>query len=236
MTISRVDGPLVATGLRGAIGSTTGLVGVAGPAPYISPSNENPDAAPSCFFGATLLRDFRVPTRADGVTLAAGGYANADFGFASNAVLPADLVPATASNVNICASQTTAANTAMTFAAATPPAISYPPPLTVAGFGTIPGGCIQIDARPTYRAFGQSGAIEGWNGDGIGRCINVQVTAGFTGTVTIRGYDCYGLPITQVITNPGTGANNTTKAFKWIQSVTPSVAGQTISVGTIDTF
>ena len=56
-------------------------------------------------------------------------------------------------------------------------------------------------------------------------------------TMTIRGYDIYGFPMTQVITMNGAGVVNTTRAFKYIASITASalLAGN-LSIGTSDIY
>lgn len=72
---------------------------------------------------------------------------------------------------------------------------------------------------------------------GIARTVSLTANAGATGqAVTVRGYDVYGQPMSEVITVVGGSTVNGKKAFKYIASVTPAVTdgGHTISAGTTD--
>ena len=56
-------------------------------------------------------------------------------------------------------------------------------------------------------------------------------------TITIRGYDVYGYPLTVTRAGPNNNTVNTLKAFKYIASVTPSASNAgTMSVGTADIY
>lgn len=59
-----------------------------------------------------------------------------------------------------------------------------------------------------------------------------------SGTYTVAGYDIYGYPMTQVLTGPSSSTVSTTKAFKYIASITPggTIASTSVSVGTNDVF
>lgn len=59
-----------------------------------------------------------------------------------------------------------------------------------------------------------------------------------SGTYTVAGFDQYGYPLTQVLTGPSTSTVSTTKAFKYIQSITPAgtINSTSVSVGTNDVF
>jgi hypothetical protein len=59
-----------------------------------------------------------------------------------------------------------------------------------------------------------------------------------SGTYVIKGFDIYGFPMTQTLTGVSSTTANTTKAFKYIQSVTPqgTINSTALSVGTIDVF
>lgn len=66
----------------------------------------------------------------------------------------------------------------------------------------------------------------------------VSTNAGDTTvTLTVRGYDVYGVPMTETITLNGTTTVNGKKAFKYIQSVTTGVASLVgnVNIGTTDT-
>jgi hypothetical protein len=73
----------------------------------------------------------------------------------------------------------------------------------------------------------------------IARAVSITgVINGTGGAFTVRGYDIYGQPMTEVITC-GAGVNtvNGKKAFKYIASVTPGFTdAHTYSVGTTDIF
>lgn len=70
-------------------------------------------------------------------------------------------------------------------------------------------------------------------GPGFGRCLQIVFAAANAGTVTIRGRDYLGQPVTENFTANGITPVIGTKAFKFVDSVTSSLAG-TISVGTTD--
>lgn len=59
-----------------------------------------------------------------------------------------------------------------------------------------------------------------------------------TGTATVAGYDIYGFPMTQTVTLSNATTVSTTKAFKYITSITPAgtLSGSNLSVGTNDVF
>ncbi|MCA2510493.1 MAG: hypothetical protein IM561_08935 [Microcystis sp. M60BS1] len=70
-------------------------------------------------------------------------------------------------------------------------------------------------------------------GPGFGRCLQIVLSGAGTPTVTIRGRDYLGQPMTEILTGNGTTAVIGNKAFKWIDSITwTAVAGVTMNVGT----
>lgn len=73
---------------------------------------------------------------------------------------------------------------------------------------------------------------------GIARAVSITGNAGSTAqNFTVRGYDIYSQPMTEVIAFAGGAATtNGKKAFKYITSVTPAVTdgGHLLSVGTTD--
>jgi hypothetical protein len=237
MTIQRSSGPFVIVGLNGAIGTPTGLTGVAGPPPYVSGVTENQDAGPSPIFGATLLRDFRMPPRDGGIGLSqvAGtgiGYPAQEFGYAAHCLQTIDAQPLAAAATNIANAVTLVANTPFTALVAGTGCTRLTAPYYVPGFANvIPAGSILVDAQPTYYGNGSSDAIQTWTGNSPGR---VLASGAFTGTITIRGFDVYGFPLTASLTNP-IAATPTLKAFKWVTSITGS-AGGAYSLGTADSF
>lgn len=87
---------------------------------------------------------------------------------------------------------------------------------------------------------GLGGPIRFWNPNwAISRGIVVTANGVDTsGTYTIAGYDIYGYPLTQTLTGTSSSTATTTKAFKYIASVTPNgtIGSTTLTVGTVDVF
>jgi|SRR5215472_6604968 len=229
MTIQRSDGPMVSVGVNPAIGSTTPTF--TGPAPYVSGSNENPDAGPNSFYAGNMLRDFRIRSRPDGVDLVAGGYANQDFGYLENLSFTLDFAPAAIVVNNIVTTTGTTALTPLTLTAGTGTSI-LATAFTVPGtLNVIPAGALQIDAAPTYKGYGTSGALQAWNLAAADRAITVT---GGASVITVHGYDIYGVPVTQQIAS---GTHTSLKGFKWIGSIVPTTtSATTLTVGTADVF
>jgi len=71
------------------------------------------------------------------------------------------------------------------------------------------------------------------HGPGFGRCLQIAFGAANAGIVTISGRDYLGQPVTESFTANGTTPVIGVKAFKWVDSVTSTLAGD-ISVGTTD--
>jgi hypothetical protein len=90
---------------------------------------------------------------------------------------------------------------------------------------------------------GQAGANASprlWNPSwAISRAVTITGTGNdSTGTYTVAGFDVYGYPMSQTITGANIGTVTTTKAFKYITSVTPggTIVGTGVTVGTADVF
>lgn len=87
---------------------------------------------------------------------------------------------------------------------------------------------------------GFGGSQRFWNPSwALSRGVGVTSNADDTGgTYTIVGFDIYGQKMTQTITGLSSGQAVTTKAFKYIQSVTPNgtINSTTLTVGTLDLF
>ena len=70
-------------------------------------------------------------------------------------------------------------------------------------------------------------------GPGFGRCLQIVLSGAGTPTITIRGRDYLGQPMTEVLTGNGATPVNGNKAFKYIDSITwTAVAATTLNVGT----
>lgn len=87
---------------------------------------------------------------------------------------------------------------------------------------------------------GTGGSQRYWNPAwALSRCLVITTNGNdSSGSYTIAGYDIYGYPMTQTITGPNDTTGDTTKAFKYIASVTPNgtINSTSVSVGTVDLF
>jgi hypothetical protein len=94
---------------------------------------------------------------------------------------------------------------------------------------------IAIDSTASVIAYGTGGTIACWNpAGGTGRAITVTNSCnGNTESYIVRGRDMYGFKMTETIPIVGSSAGTGTgrKAFKYIQSITPSSAGTIGSTG-----
>lgn len=115
--------------------------------------------------------------------------------------------------------------------------ISVPPSAAISG-GTITGTATGLN---NSIAFGSAGTVQFWNPNAlIARAVSITSTTGQLSakTFTVRGFDAWGFPMTEVITTSGTAATTTNgkKAFRFILSVTPNFtdATNTYSVDTTD--
>lgn len=103
------------------------------------------------------------------------------------------------------------------------PYLPWQPPVMFGQGGTGAGGCMRY-WNPTWA---------------ISRTLILTNNGNDTsGTYTFAGYDIYGYPMTQTVTGPSTSTVSTTKAFKYITSITPAgtIASTSVSVGTNDVF
>ncbi len=109
--------------------------------------------------------------------------------------------------------------------------------------GALALNCPNATATGQFMAYGSGGAsgTTGVNMWDPSRCygvlLSVTCAATDTGrTVTIAGNDMYGVPITQSVVTANTSAVATTKAFKYIRSVTLDAlptGGISIGIGTV---
>lgn len=72
----------------------------------------------------------------------------------------------------------------------------------------------------------------------VPRAVSLTSTSNLSAiTYLVRGFDQYGLPMSQLITGPNNATVNSTKAFKSVRSVVPTgTSASTISVGMADIF
>jgi hypothetical protein len=200
------------------------------------------NAAPSLDFLGSGIQDHRVPYNARGSSPTLPGILG---WYGASLPMVINEVPSTAAVNNIAAAANPASGTPMTLVTSTAAGITVlsasAPALFYANPGTIAAG-VAIDGLPSYHLFGAGGNFtSGFYNRGtiIGRCVSVSgVASGSGGTVLISGLDCYGFPMSQLVT-VAAGANtvNTTKAFKVVTSVVPNFSDtHTLSVGTADIF
>lgn len=200
----------------------------------------SPSINPSIDFGGNAIQDARLQYNVAGSKTGAAviGWLNAN--------LPklTSQAPSTAAVNNIAAAANPANGVAMTLVSSTGAGITVVP--TGGTFmmpnytNVIPAGACAIDGLPGWTTTNSKFSSAFYDPTkGIARCVSVTgVGSGSGGAVTIKGADWYGYPMTQTITL-GAGANtvNTTKAFKFVTSVTPAFTDtHAISVGAADVF
>lgn len=215
-------GPLVIYGTRAPLGSG---------------GSENPNLAPSIFWGGVGFID---PRPGYNVTKAGS------IGFGAGDPPTINQVPSAISAVNIAASQSPGAG-AITLVSATGAGITVlAAALTVWGSGNVvPIGALAIDGPPALVSFGRASLSNGFTDvsyydatASIARNIRITSGGNDTGiTFTVNGYDLYGYPQTEAITGANAGIASGKKAFKFLTSVTHtgSVA-TTVTIGTGDVY
>jgi hypothetical protein len=219
------SGPLIVYGDRNAQG-----VGATG--------SNNPNKGPSLGWGGWGLFDPRG--QYDRIRYGALGFS------ASSDIPVIDFAPSTLSAVNISASASPGAG-AIVLVSTTGAGITVlAAPLTVWPAGNvIPTGALAIDGPPGLVGFGRAQLSSGATAvsiydptKSIARCVQLVSGGNDTGiNFTVNGYDIYGFPMTQTLAGGNGAAVATTKAFKFITSVTHtgSVA-TTLTIGTLDLF
>lgn len=225
MTISAMAGPLV------IYGQNPPQAGTAYQPDY------NPDIGPSSVSGGLMVIDPRFGFRSP---LQAGSLATV--GFVSAVTLPLiDQVPSVLATANIAALANVTSGTAMTLVATTGAGITVSAAaLTFPVTGvTLPIGTRFIDSLPAFLSYGQ-GSIQSVDiRTMIGRAVSITgVSGGSGGAFLVRGYDVYGVPMTESITvGAGATTQNGTRGFKAITSVTPQFTNAfNYSVGTADIY
>lgn len=206
--------------------------------PVLLVQDSNPDLAPSLFDIGAGAPDARYGFL-NGATATAvnatGFWSNGDY-------LVVSQVPSTISTTNIAAAANPTSGTAMALVATTGAGItvtSAATTITPTG-NVVPAGALAIDLAPANLTFGQNGSVVISDPRlQISRAVSVTGVAGGTGgTVLIKGADVWGVPMSQLLTvTAGAATSKTTKAFKFIYSVTPQFTdSHGISVGTTDTY
>lgn len=197
-----------------------------------------PYDAPSIIYGGVGIQDPRLPFGK------ASGVGNGILGFVgTNLVKVISQVPSAIATANIAALQAVTSGTPVTLVNATGAGITVLASsfLAFPFCNTIPAGTLAIDGLPGITQFGTPSPYTGFYdpATGISRAVSITgVASGSGGTFLVRGYDWFGAPMSQLLT-VGAGVNTatTTKAFKFISSVTPNFTDtHTYSVGTSDVF
>lgn len=99
--------------------------------------------------------------------------------------------------------------------------------------GTVPFG------TANNLAFGGARWAQAWDPTTmIARGVSLSSTSNLSAiNFTILGFDVYGFPMSQTLAGPNDDTVTTTKAFKYVLSVTPSASnGGTLNVGTSDLY
>lgn len=149
-----------------------------------------------------------------------------------------DQVPSAISAVALAAAQVPVAATPLTLAAGA--GITAGVSIVNALTGATVTGLHAIDGAMGTVAFGESGQLLIW--DPTKACARaLQFTSvgnDSAATVTTRGYDVYGFPMTETVTLANAGVVTGKKAFKYVASITPAgtLSGANLSVGQSDKF
>lgn len=231
MTISAGEGPLIQFGQEPPVN------------PGAAPSSYNADRAPSLFDMGLGLLDPRFGYSLGG----AGGGSALAFGFSPGVnYVTIDQVPSLAAVAVIAAGANPASGTPMVLVSSTGGGVTV---MTAALFikptGLTVPACLALDGLPAFVAFGTAmpggvGSVQVFDPTTmLARAVSVTgVSGGSGGAVTVRGYDVYGNPQSEIITL-GAGVNtvNSKKAYKFVVSVTPGFSDtHAISIGTADVY
>lgn len=218
MGVTAFDGPLIAFGQDPATGGLGNL------------QDSNPQLGPSAFIQGYALLDPRTPYA---YIPGDGGYA----GSVANAWLAGgfgyqvmDQTPSAASTVALAAAQVPVAGTPLVLAAGT--GITAGVSITRADKGTLVTGLRAIDGAMGTVALG---ALNVWDPTkASARALQfTSVGNDSAATATIRGFDIYSYPMTEVVTLANAGVATGKKAFKYVLSITPAgtLSGANLSVG-----
>jgi hypothetical protein len=192
-------------------------------APPTTGANNNPDAGPSLFHAGVGVRHPDWQPRIGAGANASGSYLNQDLGWFMCIMTAMDAAPAAIGVGNIAAAANVVNGTAMTRAGASTGITLVPTGgLTVLPASTlVPAGTLVIDGLPQFQG-GEFGFVD--PARSVARAVSVTgATSGTGGTFVVRGYDLYGVPMTEnIIATAGATTVPGKKAFKFITSITPS--------------
>lgn len=220
-----LSGPLIIYGSRNPQGEA-------------ATGTSNPHLAPSIGWGGFGLLDPR------------GQYDRIKYGaigFSGTTEIPViDAVPSTLAVANISASQSPGAG-AITIVTTTGAGVTVLAAATTIwpSGNVLPAGTLALDGASGLVSFGRAQASSGYTVVSLydptkSLARNIRITSGGvdTGiTFTVKGWDIYGYPMTEVITGASGGIASGKKAFKFVASITQSGAvASTMSVGTGDVY
>lgn len=224
MAVDGFSGPLVSFGFAAAGGG----LGYA--------QDSNPDAGPSMFYSGFAILDPRTP-----FTYSPGQKSTKPFyGFLGSSPAVVDAAPSALSTTAIAAAQVPTAGTALTLVSASGAGITVGASVVNALTGRSVGSLLAIDGAMGSVGFGSAGSVSIWDPTkAIARNVQIASTGNdSTATFTVRGYDVYGYPLTEVITGANVGTAAGHKAFKYVASITPAgtLSGSNVSAGQGDTY
>lgn len=200
----------------------------------------SPDQAPNLDYGGSGIQDPRLPWDVANSATGCG-----IIGWVMDGTIKVcSQVPSAISTNNIAAAANVTSGTPMTLVSATGAGITVVP---AGGFTMFPNysklwpaGTLAIDGLPGFIALGAKQRTAFYDPTkGIERCVSITgVASGTGGNFLISGGDWYGYSMTQLLAGPvGATTVNTTKAFKFISSVTPQFTdAHNYSVGTSDIY
>ena len=194
--------------------------------------NANPQIGPSMFDQGISLMDTRLPF----TYLEGAGEQVKCYGFIGGSYVVIDAVPSAIADNNIAASQSPAA-AALTLVSVTGAGITAGVSVFSPTTSAVVTGLLAIDGAFGALASGTSGTINIYDPTkAISRAVRITSGGNDSGiTFLVVGYDLYGYKMSEAITGANAGIATGKKAFKYIQSITPSgAAAGTVKVGTAD--
>ena len=155
-------------------------------------------------------------------------------------ILLVNATPSALSATNIAAAQTPTAGTPLTLVSSSGSGITVGASALNVTTGVTTTGVLALDGAMGFLPMGTDGGLNFYDPTkALAR--NVRITSAgndSSATFTVSGFDIYGLPQTATVTGANAGVASTTKAFKYIKSVTPAgtLSGSNVSVGTGDVY
>lgn len=216
--------------------SFSGPIRVIGTATYPPETDSNPEQGPSYFrHGAGILDPrFVVPPGGD-------VYEPDYLWWGIDRVRVMDGVPSAIAANNIATSQAVTTAVPMTLVAASGAGITIGSSVINALTGVLVTGLLVIDGAPGSLYVGPAAASVLMYDPSTFIARNIRITTNAddsAGFYNVAGFDVYGFPMTEKIAGVSSGVASGKKAFKFVQSITPSgtVASTGATVGTGDVY